>query len=83
MGKFEISLESLEEVERLLAAEFAKGLESERENVQVKMFVHKMPEEGEFLVVDLGVKHLRVLHIGELTFTNNVEIHYYEAKRYT
>ena len=79
MEQFEISLESLKEVERLLSAEFTKGLESkeEREDVKVKMFVthvHEMPkgtEEGEFLVVDLGVHHLRVLHISEFTFSSN------------
>ena len=73
MRKFEISLESLKEVERLLATEFAKGLESEGEDVKVKMFVThvyqrpKGTEEGEFLVVDLGVTHLRVLHISKFT----------------
>ena len=69
---FEISSE---EVESLLTAEFTKGLESEVEDVKVKMFVthvHEMPkgtEEGEFLVVDLGVYHLRVLHISEFIFS--------------
>ena len=70
MREFEISSE---EVERLLSAELTKGLESEeeREDVKVKMFVthiHEMPkgtEEGEFLVVDLGVNHLKVLHISK------------------
>jgi hexokinase len=72
--KFDISLKSLREVERLLTAEFAKGLESEGEDVKVKMLVthvHEMPkgtEEGEFLVLNLGVDHLRVLHISELTY---------------
>ena len=72
---FEISLESLKEVERLLSAEFTKGLEREGEDVKVKMLVthiHEMPkgtEEGEFLVVDLGVHHLRVLHISKFTFS--------------
>ena len=71
---FEISSESLKEVERLLSAEFTKGLEREGEDVKVKMFVthiHDMPkktEKGEFLVVDLRVNHLRVLHISELTY---------------
>ena len=75
MEQFEISLESLKEVERLLTTEFTKGLESEeeKEDVKVKMFVthvYEMPkgtEEGEFLVVDLGVNHLRVVHISEST----------------
>ena len=72
---FEISLESLKKVKRLLSAEFTKGLESEGEDVKVKMLithVHDMPkgtEEGEFLVVDLRVNHLRVLHISELTYS--------------
>jgi hexokinase len=73
MEKFEISLESLKEVGRLLTAEFTKGLESEGEDVMVKMFVthvYEMPkgtEEGEFLVVDWGINHLRIVHISELT----------------
>ena len=75
MRKFEILKKSLEEVESLLTAEFTKGLESEKEgeDVKVKMFVthvHEMPkgtEEGEFLVVDLGVNHLKVIHISKLT----------------
>ena len=77
---FEIAVQSLEEVERLLTAEFTKGLESEEEDVNVKMFVtriHEMPkgtEEGEFLVVDLGVHHLRVLHISMFTFSGNNNI---------
>ena len=72
--KFGISVESLSEVERLLTAEFVKGLEREAEDIKVKMLstcVHNMPngrEEGEFLVVDLGVSYLQVLHISELTF---------------
>ena len=71
---FEISLESLKKVKRLLSAEFTKGLKSEGEDVKVKMLVthvHEMPEgteKGEFLVVDLRVNHLRVLHISELTY---------------
>ena len=73
MRKFEISVESLREVERLLTAEFDKGLAREGDDVKVKMLntcVHKMPgetEKGEFLVLDLGVSYLRVLLIGELT----------------
>jgi hexokinase len=71
--KFEILLKSLKEVERRLSAEFVRGLESEEEDVKVKMFVthvHEMPkgtEEGEFLILNLGANHLRVLHISELT----------------
>ena len=81
MQQFEISLESLRKVESLLTDEFVKGLESEgRDNiiVDVKMLVthvHEMPkgtETGEFLVVDLGINYLRVLHISELTFSDNV-----------
>ena len=74
---FEIPVQSLKEVERLLSAEFTKGLESEEEDVNVKMLVthiHEMPkgtEEGEFLVVDLEVHHLRVLHISKFTFSGN------------
>ena len=74
---FEISVQSLKEVEKLLSDEFTKGLKSEEEDVKVKMFVthiHEMPkgtEEGEFLVVDLGINHLRVLHISESTFSGN------------
>ena len=77
---FKVSSESLKEVKRLLKDEFKRGLESEREDVNVKMFVthiHKMPEgteEGEFLVVDLGVYHLRVLHISKFTFNSNNSI---------
>ena len=79
MEQFEISLQSLKMVESLLSAEFTKGLESgeEREDVKVKMLVthvHEMPkgtEEGEFLVVELGVNHLRVVHISELTYSDN------------
>ena len=75
MRKFEILKKSLEEVESLLTAEFTKGLESEEAggDVKVKMFVthvYEMPkgtEEGECLVVDLGVNHLKVLHISKLT----------------
>ena len=71
--KFEISLESLRKIETLLTADFVKGLEREGDDVTVKMFithVHEMPkgtEEGEFLVVDLGVSYLQVLLISELT----------------
>ena len=75
MRKFEISLKNLKDVESLLSAEFTKGLKREREDVKVKMLVthiHEMPkgtEEGEFLVVDLGINHLRVVHISESTFS--------------
>lgn len=78
MKKFEIPLASLRKVESLLFAEFIKGLKSEEEDVKVKMLVthiHEMPkrtDEGEFLVVDLGVHHLRVLHISESIFSNLV-----------
>ena len=79
MEQFEILKKSLKEVESLLSAEFTKGLESEEEgeDVKVKMLVthvHEMPkgtEEGEFLVVDLGAHHLRVLHIGKFTFSGS------------
>jgi hexokinase len=73
--KFEILLKSLKEVEKLLTAEFVRGLKSEGDDVMVKMFVthvYEMPkgtEEGEFLVVDFGVNHLRVIHISELIYT--------------
>ena len=78
MRKFEISLESLRRIETLLAADFVKGLQSEEDDVTVKMFVthvHEMPkgtEEGEFLVVDLGVSYLQVLLISELTSSDDV-----------
>ena len=69
---------------KLLTTDFAKDLESEGEDAQVKMLVkhiHKMPkgkDEGEFLVVDMEVNHLRVWHISELIFTDNdIKIHYY------
>ena len=74
---FEISVQSLKEVERLLTDEFTKGLKSEEDNVEVKMLVthvHKMhegTEEGEFLIVDLGVHRLRVLHISKSFSGNN------------
>ena len=76
---FEISVQSLKEVERLLSDEFTKGLEREGEDVKVpvKMLVthiHEMPkgtEEGEFLVVNLGIYHLRVLHISKYFSGNN------------
>ena len=72
---FEITMQSLKEVKRLLTTEFTKGLESDGEDVKVKMLVthiHEMPEgteTGEFLVVDLGVHHLRVIHIRKFTFS--------------
>ena len=80
MEQFEIPKKSLEEVEGLLTAEFNKGLEKERRGVivDVKMLVthvHEMPkgtETGEFLVVDLGIDQLQVLHISELAFSGNV-----------
>ena len=77
MELFEIFSESLKKVERLLSAEFTKGLEREGEDVMVKMLVthvHEMPkgtEEGEFIVVHLGVNHLKVLHISKFTFSGN------------
>ena len=80
---FEIPVQSLKKVERLLSAEFTKGLESEGEDVKVKMVVthvHEMPkgtEEGQFLVVDLGAHHLRVLHISKFTFTGNILFWYF------
>jgi hexokinase len=72
--EFDIPLASLKEVESLLTAEFTRGLKSEGEDVKVKMFVthvYEMPkgtEEGDFLVVDWGINHLRVVHISELTY---------------
>lgn len=71
MSEFEISLEALREVERLLTAEFVKGLEREGDDVKVKMlvtYVHSMPdgtEEGDFLALDLGGSNFRVLLISE------------------
>lgn len=72
MSEFEISLESLKEVQRLLTADFVKGLEREGDDVKVKMlvtYVHSMPdgtEEGDFLALDLGGSNFRVLLISEL-----------------
>ena len=71
MSEFEISLDSLREVEGLLTAEFVKGLEREGDDVKVKMlitYVHSMPdgtEEGDFLALDLGGSNFRVLLISE------------------
>lgn len=61
----------------MLTADFAKCLESEGKDVNVRMLVtpiHKMSKgkEREFLVVHLGVSHLRVLHISKLTFIDNI-----------
>ena len=73
MGEFEISLKSLKEIETSLTNEFVKGLEGEGDDVKVKMLntcVHSMPdgkEEGDFLVINLGGRNLRVLHISEST----------------
>ena len=70
MSKFEISLESLREVEGLLTAEFVKGLEREGDDVMVKMLithVHLMPdgkEKGDFLAVVFEGRYLRVLRAG-------------------
>ena len=79
MRQFEISKESLKKIEKLLSEEFDKGLKSNRDDVPVKMFithVHEMPkgteEDGEFLVVDLGVSYLQVLLISELMFNDGV-----------
>ena len=75
VGEFEISLESLKEVEGLLTAEFIKGLEREGDDVKVKMlitYVHSMPdgtEKGDFLALDLGGSNFRVLLISEFTTT--------------
>lgn len=74
MRKFEISLETLREVEKLLMVEFEEGLKREGEDVKVKMLithVYSMPDqmvEGEFLVLDLGGNNFRVLHISELKY---------------
>ena len=74
MRKFEISLETLREVEKLLMIEFEEGLKREGEDVKVKMLithVYSMPDqmvEGEFLVLDLGGNNFRVLHISELKY---------------
>ena len=76
MGKFEISLESLREIEGLLTDEFIKSLKREGDDVKVKMLntcVHSMPDgtkKGEFLVVDFVGRNLRVLRISELTSSN-------------
>ena len=78
MGMFDISLESMKKMEKMLTAEFAESQRSVGEDVQAKMHIHKIPsgnDVGEFLVVDMEANHL-VLHmcISELTFTDVVEI---------
>lgn len=71
VGEFEVSLDSMREVESLLTEEFVKGLEKEGDDVKVKMlvtYVHSMPdgtEEGDFLALDLGGSNFRVLLISE------------------
>ena len=75
MNTFKISVESLKAIEKLLTAEFVKGLKTEGGDVKVKMLVthvHPVPGrkleelEGDFLVVDFEGRYLRVLHISEL-----------------
>lgn len=79
MKKFEVSLEDMKKVERLLTADFIKGLsrdykavEEGTERVIIKMlltFVHSLSngtENGEFLALDLGGTNYRVWKISEL-----------------
>eukprot|EP00731_Ephydatia_muelleri_P020660 Em0013g387a len=69
LKSFEISLEALEEISSLLRKDFDKGLESEGDDVVVKMlntYVHSLPdgtEKGKFLALDLGGSNFRVLLI--------------------
>ena len=79
---FEVTLETMKEVERLLTADFIKGLSNdyraregvseEGERIIVKMlltFVHSLSngtENGEFLALDLGGTNYRVWKISEL-----------------
>ena len=69
---FEITLETMKEVEGLLTSDFIKGLSEEGDHVIVKMlltFVHSIPngtENGEFLALDLGGSNCRVWKISEL-----------------
>ena len=71
VSEFEISLETMKEVEGLLTAEFFKGLAEKGDDVKVKMFltyIHSIPngtEEGDFLALDLGGSNFRVLKLSE------------------
>eukprot|EP00731_Ephydatia_muelleri_P020664 Em0013g391a len=86
LKSFEISLEALEEISSLLRKDFDKGLESEGDDVVVKMlntYVHSLPdgtEKGKFLALDLGGSNFRVLLIGksrllQLPYSVNLSAH--------
>lgn len=81
MKGFEVTLEAMKEVERLLTADFIKGLSNDYrvdevrdkgKRVIVKMlltFVHSLSngtENGEYLALDLGGTNYRVWKISEL-----------------
>ena len=72
VSAFEVSLETMREVEASLTAEFKRGLKEEGDHVPVKMlltFVHSIPngtEKGEFIALDLGGSNFRVGKIREL-----------------
>jgi hypothetical protein len=73
MRKFEIPLE------RLLTAEFAggEGVRVQTDGEEKMFYTHidemlKETKEREFLVVDVGVNHLRMQLISELSFTVNI-----------
>ncbi len=82
--EFEVTLETMKEVERLLTADIIKGLSNdyreeedapeEGKRVIVKMlltFVHSLSngtENGEFLALDLGGTNYRVWKVSELLY---------------
>ena len=65
---FEITVNDMKRVSRLLTKAMKTGLENEKEAV-MKMFVtyvHSLPdgtEEGDFLALDLGGSNFRVMQI--------------------
>ena len=69
---FEVTVDTLKDVERLLMSDFIKGLSEEGKHVVIKMlltFVHQLSngtENGEFLALDLGGTNYRVWKISEL-----------------
>lgn len=93
MKGFEVSLEAMKEVERLLTADFIKGLskdyrsaeEEGTERIIVKMlltFVHSLSngtENGEFLALDLGGTNYRVWKISELPYSSGVPLRCYHT----
>ena len=93
MKGFEVSLEAMKEVERLLTTDFIKGLSKDyrpaekegAERVIVKMlltFVHSLSngtENGEFLALDLGGTNYRVWKISELPYSSGVPLRCYHT----